>query len=321
MSAAQISAAISAAIVAGEYQSSVFSQRSCEVGPCARMQAAARSTWRQVSGSLRPSCEASRIGSATSSSCRPVQYGHAVDARVLREASVGGLLVRPQVVERAARRRAVAGRDLRSGHLVEVARPHEVVGPGVVECAPDPRHRRRRDARAAVGLVLEAGQHHRRDVVEPLVTGGAVWPREPAEVGVPARGVAAGSRAEAPAERRARGAGGRARGGAEPERERGAPMARPPRHRQLGDLGDVALGRGAVVGPVHPEVVAEVRPAVALAQVAARHARRGGLARAAPRRACRRARPARARASRRRRRCRCWRAPGRAARRACTGAR
>ena len=50
-----------------------------------------------------------------------------------------------------------------------------------------------------------------------------------------------------------------------------------PGHGQLRDLGDVARGGRAVVGPVHPEVVAEVGPAVALAQVAARHARRGGV--------------------------------------------
>src|SRR3954453_7787038 len=100
MSAAQTSAAISAAIAAGEYQSSVFSQRSCEVGPCARMQAAARSTWRQVSGSLRPKLrgEQDRIGDLVELQAGPVRP--AVDPRVLREAAVGGLLVRPQVVER-----------------------------------------------------------------------------------------------------------------------------------------------------------------------------------------------------------------------------
>ena len=277
ISAAQTSAAISAAIVAGEYQSLVFSHRSCDVGPSLTMQPIARLTWLQVSASVCPSCQASRTGSATSSSCRSPQWARAVEVAVLREAPVRLLLVRPQVVERALRGRPVAGRDLRRGHLVEVARPHEVVGPGVArERPPDPGHRRRRDARAPVGLVLEPGQHHRRDVVEGPVSGGAARPREPAQVGVPARGVAVGGAVEAAVQRRAGGVRGRPRRGAEPERERGAPVPARPGQRQLRDLGDVALGRGGV-GPVHAEVLAQVRPAVARAQVAARHARRGGL--------------------------------------------
>ena len=73
MSAAQISAAISVAIVFGD-QPSWFSQRSCCVfGPFSAMKSAAARTWRQSSAPRRPSHQASTTGSATSSSCRLVQ--------------------------------------------------------------------------------------------------------------------------------------------------------------------------------------------------------------------------------------------------------
>ena len=82
---------------------------------------------------------------------------------------------------------------------------------------------------------------------------------------MPARGVALGGAVEAAGQRaRRRCSTAAARGGAEAERERGVPVAALPGQRQLRDLGDVALGRRAGVGPVHPEVVAQVGPAVAL---------------------------------------------------------
>ena len=186
----------------------------------------------------------------------------------------------PQVVERAPGRRAVAGRDLRGGHLVEVARPHEVVGPGVAgDASPTPTPSTatrcpRRGRSCPRGRRAPSPRRRRASVAR-----GAARPVEPAEVGVPARGVAAGGGAKPPASAAPAVLAAAARGGAEAERERGAPVAALAGHRQLGDLGDVALGRRPRVAPVHPEVVAQVGPAVAPAQVAARHARRGGLAR------------------------------------------
>ena len=67
----------------------------------------------------------------------------------------------------------VGGRLLRRRHVVEIARPHQVVRAGVLlglglqrERAPDPCHVRRRDRRPAVGLVLRGGQHQQRLLVD-----------------------------------------------------------------------------------------------------------------------------------------------------------
>ena len=74
MSAAQISPAISVAIVLGD-QPLWFSQRSWSVfGPLATMKSAARSTWVQSSADVRPSHQARTTGSAVSSIWSVVQY-------------------------------------------------------------------------------------------------------------------------------------------------------------------------------------------------------------------------------------------------------
>src|SRR6185436_2422162 len=107
--------------------------------------------------------------------------------------------------ERALRRRAVAGGELGRGHLVEIARPHEVVHAGGLldrVLPPRPRHARRRDRRAAVRLVLAGGEHHERRVVQRGVGRGGGGPRrERVQVVVPALRVARGHGGEALRER------------------------------------------------------------------------------------------------------------------------
>ncbi len=95
---------------------------------------------------------------------------HAVDPGVLPERAVR-LLHAPQEVEQALGGGPVAGRGLRGGDVVEVARPDEVVGAGVGtvlerERAPHPRHARRRDRGPPVRLVLRRREHHQRLLVE-----------------------------------------------------------------------------------------------------------------------------------------------------------
>ena len=196
--------------------------------------------------------------------------------RVLREAAVGLLLAVEQVVDRAVRAGAVAGREQRGGDLVEVARPDLVVDVGRVRepLAPHPRHARRGDVGAAVGLVLVGGERHHRHVVGGAEAARGLGPAlERAEVAVPAAGVAIRGPVEAALERAA---GGVARGGgaaAEAEHERHAP-ALDAVERGAAGLHDVAARR-RVVGPVHAEVGAQVGPAVARAEVAARGAPEG----------------------------------------------
>ena len=204
----------------------------------------------------------------------------AVEVAVLREAAVGLLLAVPEVVERAARRGAVPGRDLRRRHLVEVARPDEVVRPGVAgDRAPHPGHRRRRDAGARVRLVLQRGHHHQRHVVERPSPGGAARPLEAGEVRMPAVRVVPGGRPEAPTHERRRGGAPRLRrGGREAERDRRPAPALEAVHRDPGGVDDVPGRARAVIGPVHAEVVAQVRPPVAGAHVPVRHAPRRRIA-------------------------------------------
>ena len=92
---------------------SAFSQRSCEAGPLREDALRGALDVLQVPASVRPSChdEQDRVGDLVELQVRPVR--RAVEVRVLREAAVGLLLARPQVVERAPGGRAVAGRELR----------------------------------------------------------------------------------------------------------------------------------------------------------------------------------------------------------------
>ena len=126
-------------------------------------------TWVQSVAPRRPSCQARTIGSAISSSCCP-SSAPCRRPRCSATTTVR-LLHAPQEVEQRRGGGAVAGRLLRGGDVVEVARPDEVVrtgGLGVssVERAPHPRHRRRGDRGAAVELVLGGGEHEQRLVVQ-----------------------------------------------------------------------------------------------------------------------------------------------------------
>jgi hypothetical protein len=145
------------------------------------------------------------------------------------------------------------------------------------DVAPHPRHRRRRDPAAAVGLVLQRGHYHQRHVVGRLQARHAPRAFEAAEVVVPAVRVPLGRRVEA----RARGTPRRADRGvarpAESERQRQAPPGAHARQRQQDGLDDVPGLRRRAVAPVHPVVVLQARPSVAGAQVAA-----GNLARRRP---------------------------------------
>ena len=219
-----------------------------------------------------------RVGDLVELQVGPVR--RAVDVAVLREASVGQLLAGPQVVERPSRRRSVAGGDLRGRHLVEVARPDEVVRAGVArDRAPHPGHRRRGDAGARIRLVLERGHDHQRDVVERLLPAHARRTREAAEIVVPATRVAACRRIEVASDRGRRRALGCVGGGTEAERDRRVPVAPQPVHRDPRGLDDVPGRARPVVGPVHAEVVAQVGPAVARAHVPVRGAPRRRVAR------------------------------------------
>ena len=172
MSAAQISPAISVAIVFGE-KPSWFSQRSCGVrGPLADDEVGGRADVLPVRGrrAAEPPGQHDRQRDLVELQARPAR--RPVDAGVLPPRAVG-LLHAPQVVHEPVRRGVVAGRLLRGGDVVEVARPDQVVRARELvvlelERAPDPRHRRRRDRPAAVALVLGGVEHHQRLVVEPF---------------------------------------------------------------------------------------------------------------------------------------------------------
>ena len=278
---------------------------------------------------VRPSHQASTIGSDTWSSCSVVHFS-VPPTNVFCHHEPSAFWTSPQVVEQPVGRRVVAGRLLRRRHVVEVARPDEVVRAGELlalglerERAPDPGHVRRRDRRAAVGLVLGRGQHEQRllvDAPQPrgrrtLSGGSSSVPRYCA----PVRLERSSRRREPAGERAGRsGAGG---GGvrAEADRERHRLVAALAVERGAGALHDVP-GCGRVVVAEVP--VLQVLPGIA-----------GGAAVAARRRPERRRRRDRARrdvvvgdelrvrADRRGRRCRRCPAPDRRARRAAAACR
>ena len=207
----------------------------------------------------------------------------AADLGVLRERAVGLLLAEEEVVDRPVRGRRVARREQRGADLVEVARPHEVVGTGRQVGldraeAPAPRHRRRGDAGAPVGLVLAGLEHHQRAVVE-LAHGRVRDTRrrrlQPRQVLLPAARVGARRGREAARQRASRRPQGRARGAAEAERERHPRARARPGEAGLRRLADVAR-------PAHlrrrPEPVGRAQPVpgVAAARVAARAAPQRG---------------------------------------------
>ena len=172
---------------------------------------------------------------------------------------------------------------MRGGHVVEVARPDEVVRAGERlarqrQRAPHPRHRRRRDRGAAVQLVLRRGEHHDRLLVEPgqrRVAGHRRGRRRQR------RQVAA------PAGREARQRGGEARaqrGGGAPRRAR-PPPAEPDRERHR-PVPDAVEPRQRALDHV-----------AALARVPAASGRRRAAAAATGRCACRRSRSSRAAAA------------------------
>ena len=290
-------------------------------------------TWLQVGGVGASSCQASRIGSATSSSCRPAQCRGAVDLGVLRAGSrraAAGASTGSRARARAARSPAAIAR-WRSG------RGRATTPGGRARCACDrcPRPRpstatrcRRRGRPCAPSAA---------STITEVVSRAARWPLPrryaAARVGgarsaLQQRGhsgssglVEAAARARAPAVFEAG-----ARGGAEPERERGALVAGPSPSRAARAICATLQGVGAasVQGPVHPEVVAQVASSRRSAPRYPLETTRVGRAPSASarRRTGRRgATGAHAVAPRRRRRCRCWSGERRvgAARRACTG--
>ena len=165
---------------------------------------------------------------------------------------------------------------------------------GVVdrEKAPGPGHARRGDPGAAVGLVLAGREHHQRDPVGPVRSGARC------------RGGARASRGSVPAALRSGAARGRSRGRANrarcsARRARSAPKpsASVSRCRRLPSSGRRPVcttlpSRRRRVVPVHAVVVAQVGPAVARAEEAARlrRKRRGDAARSRPSRPTRRGR-------------------------------
>jgi hypothetical protein len=67
--------AISAAIVDGENPLCSSHRSTPNAGPCATTKSAAARTWFQVPASVRPACQAIRMGYAVSSSCVPNESG------------------------------------------------------------------------------------------------------------------------------------------------------------------------------------------------------------------------------------------------------
>ena len=194
------------------------------------------------------------------------------DARVLRERSVGLLLMGEQPRHGPVGRGAIARREHCGRLVIEVARPHEVVAaPTLVGVHREsPGQRERGDEGAAEALVLVRLDRHDRDLVlrpqpigqerrraphraeiaAPLLPVGPRHLREPLREAVP--GDALGGR----------------RGVGEPEREREL-RRRSFVERQLAGLEHVAV-RGRVVVEVQPHVLLEVRPAVARPDESAR---------------------------------------------------
>ena len=191
----------------------------------------------------------------------------AVHLRVLPERAVG-LLHEPQVVHEPVGRRVVAGHLLGGGHVVEVARPDQVVGAGLLaphgiwvvllerQRAPHPRHRRRGDRGARIELVLRGLEHHQRLVVEPPLLVVAAYadrrPVERAEVVPPPARVVRRDPLEAAPERPA---GVAQRGpaiGSEADRERHVPAAAAVAELRPRGLHHVAGLPGVVAPPQSP---------------------------------------------------------------------
>ena len=212
-----------------------------------------------------------RSGASTWSICSVIQCGSPSTSGVLPERAVG-LLHAPQVVEQSPARPARSPATcLRSGDVVQVAWPDEVVGAGVGavlerQRAPYPRHAGRGDRGTAVGLVLGRRQHHQRLLVQaPHVLRLAHGARRPAhrlQVVRPAARVAPRRRLEAPARGR-RACGSRVGPEADRQRQVAPVHAVEPRLRRLHDV----AGRRRVVRGVE----------VAVLEVGARVAGRTGV--------------------------------------------
>jgi hypothetical protein len=230
MSAAQISPAISVAIVLGD-QPSWFSQRSCgESGAVGEDVVGRGAHVLPVRGAraAEPPGEHDRERDLVHLGAGPVlltRHLGVLPPRAVR------LLDAPQVLEQADGGGLVAERLLCRSDVVEVARPDQVVGARVLgagqrERAPHPRHGRGGDRRAAVCLVLGGLEDHHGLVVDAAEEGtagdAARWLLDGAQVGGPAGGVGARRACESFLQRPARRAGGGRGLGPEADGERHA---------------------------------------------------------------------------------------------------
>ena len=135
------------------------------------------------------------IGSATSSSWRFVSTGLPVTSEFCGNEPSGCCWRRTGSRARGVRLRGRRRRSARSrSRTGRATTPSDTDRSGSAARAPGPRHRRRRDERAAEGLVLAGREHHRRVRVLAALGGAREARRRPLqrrEVRVPARGVAA----------------------------------------------------------------------------------------------------------------------------------